>query len=89
MCKLCGEWLPFIELENLSLEARLTDAHDSLVKRTGIDFGYDLKAWHEYLSCDDRYTWSNKHLTIAAQIAEALVDPAWIAAVQQIENASR
>ena len=33
----------------------MIQARDALVKLTGVDFGYDLKAWHEFLIENDEY----------------------------------
>ena len=86
MFQLCGEWMPFVEPDELALAQRLKHARESLVKQTDQDFGYDLNAWHEYLCAGDGYKWSNKHLSIASAIREALSNPEWVAAVAEIES---
>ena len=86
MFQLCGEWMPFVEPDELTLSQRLVDAHQSLVQQTGQDFGYDLNAWHDYLCDGDGYKWSNKHLSIASAIRGALTNPEWISAVAEIES---
>lgn len=86
MLKLCGEWMPFVEPNELPLTQRLMKAHDSLVAQTGHDFGYNLNAWHDYLCTGDGYTWSSKHLTIAAAVRDAMSNSEWTAAVAEIED---
>ena len=78
--------MPFVEPVENNLRQRIVDAHASLVKHTGQDFGYDLNAWHEHLCKGDGYKWSNIHLSIASTIRETLENADWLAAVADIES---
>jgi hypothetical protein len=71
-------------------EPPLTDCirhgHESLVKITGLDLGYDPHAWHEYLRTTNAggYRWSNKHFGFPRQIPTALARPDWQDAVASL-----
>jgi hypothetical protein len=62
------------------------DGHAFLVHLAGVDLGYDPQAWHEHLCATDAggYRWDNKHLRFPRQIAAALSDPDWQAAVASL-----
>jgi hypothetical protein len=45
---ICGQSLPPLS-EGESLETRIRHGRTTLVKISGIDLGYDLKAWHDHL----------------------------------------
>ena len=88
MYQLCGEWLPFVEPDQLSLGDRLKSARNALVEMTGQDFGYSLQKWHEYLveNSELGYCWSNKHRSILVRIRKAEVDPSWLEAIALLEK---
>lgn len=81
--QICGQNLPLDD--NLSLIQRIRSGHDFLVRISGRDFGYDLQAWHEYLSTarDGGYTW-NSSIKTPKIMAAALANPEWRAAVDAI-----
>ena len=87
MNQLLGAWLPMGPQQ--SLLERIQSGHQMLVQIAGHDLGYDPQAWHEYLreSNDGGYRWSNKHLGMPRRIQEALRDPAWHQAVQDLQAA--
>ncbi|WP_298867151.1 hypothetical protein [uncultured Gimesia sp.] len=86
MLHLCGEWLPFVEPDDLGLVVRIDKARRSLVKATAEDFGFDLNAWHTFLTNREDYVWSDKHETIAECIKTALIDPNWQAATRHLSE---
>jgi NADH pyrophosphatase NudC (nudix superfamily) len=51
----------------------------SLVRLTQHDFGYDLRAWHDYLIETNAggYKWSNRHRGYPKEIESALSDSDW------------
>jgi hypothetical protein len=69
-----------------SLADRIRDGHDFLVRIARVDLGYDPLAWHQYLRATDAggYRWSNKHLGFPRQIANALANLEWQAAVASL-----
>lgn len=84
---LLGRQLPMGMPRDQSLADRIRDGHAFLVRMARVDLGYDSLAWHEYLRATDRgYRWSNKHLGFPRQIAIALANPEWQAAVATIRN---
>jgi hypothetical protein len=87
MLELLGESLPFVHGE-LALKERIRQGRADLVSITGQDFGFDPQRWHEYLLETDasEYRWSNKHLGMPKHIAEAVRDPAWRHAVEQLRD---
>lgn len=83
--RICGQRLPLDD--ELSLIQRIRSGHDFLVRITGRDFGYDLQAWHDYLSNnrDGGYTW-NSSIKTPKIMAAALANPNWITAVDAIQE---
>ena len=61
--------------------------HDALVEELGIDLGYDVKQWHEYLSAlSEGYRWADKHLKVFPDaMSQALANPEWRKAVSELE----
>jgi hypothetical protein len=87
MYQLAGEWLPFVEPDELSIADRIAMAKAELVEETGQDFGFDIRKWHEYLiASDDSYRWSNKHLSILKRIEEAENDSGWQKAISTLRT---
>jgi hypothetical protein len=72
----------------LTLKERIQEGHAFLKKITGQDFGFDPQRWHDYLRETDAggYRWSNKHLGMPKQIAEAVSNPAWCDAIMELRN---
>jgi hypothetical protein len=87
MYVLAGEWYPFWG-PDAPLANRLLEARQSLMERTGCDFGYDLERWHDHLveNEKDGYCWSNKHRSIAVVIRRAMADAQWQEAVAALKN---
>ncbi len=84
MCELLGERLPMGTPDEWSLVELIRHGHDYLVAIAKVDFGYDPAKWHEHLRATDAggYRWSNKHLAFPKQIAEAVADGRWRAAIK-------
>lgn len=87
---LLGHLLPFGMPREWSVADRIRHGHAFLVRIAGVDLGYDPQAWHDHLRATDAggYRWSNKHLGFPRQIALALADPAWQAAVESLRGES-
>jgi hypothetical protein len=70
---------------------RIRDGREMLVRITGVDLGYDPQAWHEHLCASDAggYRWSNLHLGFPREIARAVADPDWQAAIVQLQGGER
>jgi len=92
MYQFAGEWLPFVEPDELPMADRIANAKSILVKETGQDFGFDIRKWHEYLCAnDDSYRWSNRHLSILKRIEQAEDNSIWQMAISSLrtqENAT-
>lgn len=58
-----------------------------LMKTARKDFGYDVRAWHEYLleTDDGGYRWDNGHRGFAKSIERVLADEEWQACVAEAE----
>ena len=86
---LLGRLLPMGMPRDQSLADRIRDGHAFLVRLARVDLGYDPQAWHEHLRATDAggYRWSNKHLGFPRQIAAALSNPEWQAAVASLRGA--
>lgn len=84
---LCGRKLPLDADETLS--QRIRNGRDYLVKVSGQDFGYDLRAWHKHLSRsrDGGYTW-NTSIELPKIMAEALADPDWLFAIESLQTST-
>jgi hypothetical protein len=74
-----------------SVADRIRFGHKLLVDLAGGDLGYDPSAWHEHLRATDAgaYRWSNRHLGFPGEIAAALADPEWQAAVASLRSERR
>ena len=77
MISLCGfsPYTPFEE-EDIGVD-QLASAHKALVNETGKDFGFDLRAWHEFLLGVEEYTYSYVHESMDSTIEKALNNPEW------------
>jgi hypothetical protein len=86
MHALLGRLLPMGMPRDQPLADRIRDGHDFLVRIARVDFRYDPQAWHQHLCTTDAggYRWSNKHLGFPRQIASALANPDWQAAVASL-----
>jgi hypothetical protein len=89
MYGLLGELLPMGMPPDQPLAERIRDGHDFLVKLAGVDLGYDPMKWHEHLVASNAggYRFSNGHRGFPRQIAEALADEDWRAAVEELTRA--
>ena len=85
---ICGEWMP--RVPDQSLVERLRDGHSFLVDIAGVDFGYDLQAWHDHLkqSRDGGYTYG-RNIILPRIMKAAIASPEWQAAVRQITAAAK
>jgi hypothetical protein len=85
---LLGNHFPFWGPEP-PLADRIRDGRAFLVRIAGVDLGFDPQSWHEHLRATDAggYRWSNKHLGFPRQIAAALGNPEWQAAVESLRTA--
>ena len=70
------------------MRRRLRDGRDMLRSITGMDFGFDLQQWHDYLkeSRDGGYIW-NRTIDLPAIMKNAMANPEWLETVKVIENA--
>jgi hypothetical protein len=87
MLELLGASLPFVHGE-MALKERIRKGRANLVSITGRDFGFEPQRWHDYLreTGASGYRWSNKHLGMPKRIAEAVRDPAWRHAVEDLRD---
>ena len=55
-----------------------------LIKCTHLDFGYDVKAWHDFLATKDSYSYRSREKpgNYPDAILKSLANPAWREAVQ-------
>ena len=85
VCLICGEALP--RVRDASLPERVREGHDFLVQITGRDFGYDLRAWHDYLkeSRDGGYTYG-RNIVLPRIMQAALRSPEWQEAVRDLQT---
>jgi hypothetical protein len=81
---ICGESIP-PRLRAESLRDRIRQGHDFLVRITGKDFGYDLRAWHDYLkeSREGGYTYG-RNIVLPRIMQAASQSPEWQAAVRSL-----
>lgn len=82
---ICGHNLPMGP--RLSLKDCLREGRDMLVRVSGVDFGYDLQKWHDYLksSRDGGYTWA-RTIDLPRVMRAALESADWQAAVQELDG---
>jgi hypothetical protein len=74
--------------DELRLEL-MRKAHQYLSRRTGVDFRYTLRGWHEWLQdseFSDEYTFDYAWEFVKARVEAALDDPAYLALCQLAEN---
>lgn len=71
-----------------SLAEGIARGRQHLVRITHKDFGYDLHAWHDYLTetNDGGYNWSRRHPGYPKEIECAVSDPDWQQAVALAES---
>lgn len=88
MLSLLGEHLPFCMPDDSGMASRIREGREDLIEIAGIDFEYDLKAWHDHLKVTNAggYRWSNIHLGMPRQIAQAMSNPEWLAAVAELRG---
>lgn len=62
-------------------------AYTELIRLTGQDFGYDLGAWHEFLSAHDDFGYTHRYAFdgVQAAVNQALSDPDRARLVAQLE----
>jgi hypothetical protein len=80
---ICGQALP--PVRDHSLQDRIREGHEFLVKITRKDFGYDLQAWHDYLkeSREGGYTYG-RNIALPRIMQAALLSPEWQVAVRSL-----
>lgn len=76
---ICGHNLPIGP--HRSLEQNLKEGRAMLVRIAGLDYGYDLQRWHDYLKSIPRsrsrgYTW-HRAITLPKVMQEALASDEW------------
>jgi hypothetical protein len=61
-----------------------------LIQTTGQDFGYDLRAWHNYLIETEAggYKWAGGHRRYAKEIEGAMANDQWLRSVDSAETES-
>lgn len=81
--QICGQ--PVWRECSRSVEERLQSGHEFLVDLTGVDFGYDLQAWHDHLkeSRDGGYTYARNN-PLPRIMQDALQSEEWQAAVARL-----
>ncbi len=82
---ICGESLP--RARDQSLQQCIQQGHDFLVSITGVDYGYDLEAWHNYLkeSREGGYTYG-RNVVLPRIMQAALQSPEWQEAVRNLTS---
>jgi hypothetical protein len=72
-----------------SLPERIREGHDFLIKITGMDFGYDLEAWHDHLKVSRAggYTYG-RNIVLPRIMQAALQSHEWQRAVFNLTNQS-
>src|SRR5690349_426693 len=80
---ICG--INLIRVQNKPLLDRIREGHDFLVAITGVDFGYDLAAWHNHLkeSRQGGYTYG-RNIDLPRIMRDALDSPEWHSAIQAL-----
>lgn len=86
MLELLGEEFPFVASPR-NLKIRLRRARQHLVERCGMDFGYDVERWHDYLERENigGYRWNNRNRGIPRRIREAKANREWLETVQGLQ----
>lgn len=81
---ICGEEVP-PQLRDRTLLERVREGHESMVRISGQDFGYDLQAWHDYLkvSRDGGYTYG-RNIALPRLMQKALASAEWRDVVKQL-----
>lgn len=87
---ICGIDLPQCRLKYNSVQQRICAGRDLLVRISGVDFGFDLPAWHEHLkeSRSGGYTYG-RNISLPSMMRNALENPQWIEAVEAIRNSEK
>ena len=83
---LCGHNLPIGPQR--SLEENLKEGRAILVGIAGVDYGYDLQRWHDYLKGRPRsqtggYAW-NRTIALPKVMEEALASEEWRSAARAL-----
>lgn len=78
-----GERLPIRPGQTVA--QKVTEGHALLVQITGSNLGLDPQRWHDHLRATNArgYRWGNG---MTQRIAKALADPAWQAAVAELQS---
>lgn len=80
---------PGIDLADEERLKAMAVGRDLLRRLTGVDFGYDLRRWHEHLIGADEYGYRHPYAwrVVRPAIEEALEDPERLQLVRQLEQA--
>jgi hypothetical protein len=80
---ICGEEVPRFRAESMADCIRA--GHDFLVRISGVDFGYDLQAWHDHLkeSKQGGYTYG-RNIELPRIMKAALDSTDWQATVRSL-----
>src|SRR3954470_9547426 len=81
---ICGDRIPRVRAQ--SLRERVQEGHDFLVRLTGRDFGYDLRAWHDHLKESQRGSYTYRNVELPSIMRDALASPSWQAAVASLTD---
>lgn len=83
---ICGQAPGPLQERYSTLADQLVAGRKALVELTGLDFGYDLSAWHEHLraSREGGYTWG-RNIALPRVMKEAMSHDPWQAAVAVLE----
>lgn len=82
--QICGTPLPFLGHCDEPMHVRIKNGHDMLVIITGMDFGYDLQAWHDHLkeSRQGGYTYG-RNILLPKIAKKAMLSQEWTEAVRR------
>ena len=88
MALLCGGELPS-SVSRPEIDQRLKAGLEMMKGVTGEDFGYDLRAWHEYLTerWGPAYR-SSRQRALPEPVWAAIKSPEWRAAVRRLTEAA-
>ena len=82
---ICGEKLPPFAPTSDDIGDRMQAGHDHLVQMTGMEFGYDLQAWHNHLkeSRSGGYTYG-RNIVLPKIMKAAMESAEWQAAATRL-----
>ncbi|MCA9688280.1 MAG: hypothetical protein KC636_01635 [Myxococcales bacterium] len=83
---LCGRRIP--PRSPTSVVECVRDGRARLSRLAGVDYGYDLQAWHDHLKQHPVAGYHyGRNISLPRIMQEALASPAWIEAVRALEAA--